>query len=101
MHTLEAVSPEQYVPPYALALLHAGLDEREAALECLERAYDVHDVHLVLLVIDPKWDTFREEARFLAVIERARLSMARADTRRHPTPDARLIEMRCFERADR
>jgi tetratricopeptide (TPR) repeat protein len=70
LQTLETVQREQYLPPYALALLHAGLDEREAALECLERAYDVHDVHLVLLVIDPKWDPFRAEARLLAVIER-------------------------------
>ena len=70
LRTLEAASPDQYVPPYALALLHAGLNEREAAVECLERAYEAHDVHLVLLVIDPKWDTFREEARFLAVIDR-------------------------------
>ena len=89
MHTLEAVSPDQYVPPYALALLHAGLDEREAALECLERAYDAHDVHLVLLVIDPKWDTFREEARFLAVIEQCAFVDGTADTRRQTTPDAR------------
>jgi hypothetical protein len=79
---LEGVSPEQYVPPYALALVHAGLDQREAALVCLERAYDAHDVHLVLLVIDPKWDTFREEARFLAVVERCAFVDRTANTRR-------------------
>jgi TolB-like protein/Flp pilus assembly protein TadD len=88
LHTLEAVSPEQYVPPYALALLHAGLDDREAALECLERAYDLHDVHLVLLVIDPKWDPFREEPRFLTVIERCTFVDGTANTRRLPTADA-------------
>jgi TolB-like protein/Flp pilus assembly protein TadD len=86
LHTLEAVSREQYVPPYALALLHAGLNDREAAMECLERAYDAHDVHLVLLVIDPKWDTFREDARLLAIIERCAFVDGAANTRR--TPDA-------------
>jgi Flp pilus assembly protein TadD len=88
LHTLEAVSPEQYVPPYGLALLHAGLDERAAALECLERAYDAHDVHLVLLVIDPKWDAFREDARFLAVIERCAFVDGTANTDRRRTPDS-------------
>jgi len=88
LHTLAAVPPEQYVPPYALALLHAGLDDQDAALECLERAYDVHDVHLVLLVIDPKWDPFREEPRFLAVIERCAFVDGTANTRRLPTADA-------------
>ena len=88
LHTLETVPREKYMPPYALALLHAGLDEREATLECLKRAYDAHDVHLVLLVIDPKWDTFREEARFLAVVERCAFVDGTANTRRQRTPDA-------------
>ena len=86
LHTLETVPRDKYMPPYALALLHAGLDEREAALECLERAFDAHDVHLVLLVIDPKWDTFREEARMLAVIERCGFVDATASTRRSLSP---------------
>ncbi len=70
LHNLEAASREKYVPPYAFALVHSGLGEREAALERLERAYDAHDVHLVLLVTDPKWDAFRQDGRFLALIER-------------------------------
>jgi TolB-like protein len=70
LHTLDAVSREKYVPPYAFALVHAGLGEREVALDWLERAYDAHDVHLVLLVLDPKWDAFQQDARFLALIKR-------------------------------
>jgi hypothetical protein len=64
LNTLEAISREQYIPPYASALVHAGLGEREVVLEWLERAYDAHDVHLVLLVADPKWDAFRADAAF-------------------------------------
>jgi TolB-like protein len=70
LHTLEAVSREKYVPPYAFALVRAGLGEPIAALEWLERAYDSHDVHLVLLVVDPKWDRFRADGRFRALIKR-------------------------------
>ena len=58
MHTLDAASRERYVPPYATALVHAGLRDRDAAYAWLQRAYEAHDVHLALLVIDPKWTAF-------------------------------------------
>ena len=35
---LEAVSLERYVPPYAIALVYAGLDELDQALDWLEKA---------------------------------------------------------------
>lgn len=68
--TLASVAQERFVPPYALALVHAGLDERDAALTWLERAYQARDVHLVFLPVDPKWDHFRVEPRFLALLQR-------------------------------
>lgn len=74
LKTLEAVSRERYVPPYATALVHAGLGEPDTALEWLERAYRAHDVHLALLPVDPKWDAFRADARFLALIENCAFS---------------------------
>jgi hypothetical protein len=53
-----------------MALVHAGLGQRDQALEWLERAFDVRDVHLVFLTIDPKWDPFRANAHFLALLRR-------------------------------
>jgi DNA-binding winged helix-turn-helix (wHTH) protein/tetratricopeptide (TPR) repeat protein len=76
LNTLEAVSRERYVPPYAAALVHAGLGEREAALECLERAYEARDVHLIFLPVDPKWDAFRSHVRFLALFRRCGFTQA-------------------------
>jgi TolB-like protein/Tfp pilus assembly protein PilF len=69
LDTLEAVSRERYVPPYANALVHAGLGEPETALDWLDRALDVHDVHLAFLTVDPKWDQFRSDSRFVALLE--------------------------------
>jgi tetratricopeptide (TPR) repeat protein len=68
--TLEAVSRQQYLPPYALALVHAGLGERDAVFELLEKAYAAHDVHLMYLPVDPKWDPYRADPRFEALVAR-------------------------------
>jgi hypothetical protein len=67
---LEAASRNRYVPPYAMALVHAGLLENDLALEWLNRAHDAHDVHLVLLTVDPKWDAFRADRRFMDLLGR-------------------------------
>jgi TolB-like protein/Flp pilus assembly protein TadD len=68
--TLEAVSRERYVPPYATALVHVGLGQHDAALDWLERAYDAHDVHWVFTPVDPKWDPFRGDVHFADLIKR-------------------------------
>ncbi len=74
---LEAAPADRYVPPYATALVYAGLAlqdstpaSRDLAFQWLERAYDVRDVHLVFLAADPKWNPFRGDARFAALLER-------------------------------
>jgi TolB-like protein/DNA-binding winged helix-turn-helix (wHTH) protein/Flp pilus assembly protein TadD len=74
LRTLEAVSREHYVPPYALALVHAGLGEREAVFEWLDRAYEARDVHLIFLPVDPKWDAYRADPRFAALLARCRFT---------------------------
>jgi hypothetical protein len=58
------------VPPYAIALVHAGLGERDAVFEWLDRAYEARDVHLIFLPVDPKWDAYRADPRFGALLAR-------------------------------
>jgi hypothetical protein len=70
LSTLEAVSHERYVPPYATALVHAGLGQHDSALDWLERACDAHDVHWVFPPVDPKWDRFRDDVRFTDLLRR-------------------------------
>ena len=70
LRTLDAVSRDRYIPPCAIALINAGLGEREAVFQWLDRAYDARDVHLIFLPVDPKWDEFRSDRRFETLLSR-------------------------------
>ena len=70
LEQLMARSRQRYVPKYAMALVHAGLGDRELAFTALDEAYAAHDVHLVFLTVDPKWDDYRSEPRFKQLLER-------------------------------
>jgi TolB-like protein/DNA-binding winged helix-turn-helix (wHTH) protein/Flp pilus assembly protein TadD len=61
---LETASRHRYIPPYAIALVHAGLGDADAAFEWLDRAYAARDVHLMFLTVDVKWDGYRTDRRF-------------------------------------
>jgi len=69
LRMLETLSNERFVPPFAQALVYAGLGEHTHALQALERALEVRDVHLAFLPVDAKWDPFREDKRFRSLLE--------------------------------
>jgi tetratricopeptide (TPR) repeat protein len=70
LSALETISHERYVPPYAFALIHVGLGHNERALDWLQHAYNVRDVHVIWLPMDPKLDPLRNEMSFVRLIER-------------------------------
>jgi Flp pilus assembly protein TadD len=70
LEALEDAARSTYVPPYAMALICAGLDDGDAMVAWLERAYAARDVHMVFLPVDPKWDAWREDRRFRGLLER-------------------------------
>jgi tetratricopeptide (TPR) repeat protein len=80
---LTELSKQKYVPPYNIAMVHAGLGEVDAALVWLEKAYETRDVRLTFLAVEPKWDTMRSAPQFQALLRRLALPL---DTRRHPFP---------------
>ena len=59
----EQLCREAYVP-YWIALVHAALDENDAAFEWLERAYEERDVWLVWLKREPRFDVLRPDPQF-------------------------------------
>jgi hypothetical protein len=68
--SLEAQAAKTYVPPYTMALIEAGLGDRDGVFDWLERAYAVRDVHLIYLPVDVKWDPYRSDPRFVALLAR-------------------------------
>jgi serine/threonine protein kinase/Flp pilus assembly protein TadD len=60
----------QYVSPGELAVLYAGLGERDQAFQCLERAYAAHDIQLQYLKVDPGIDPLRSDPRFQDLVRR-------------------------------
>jgi tetratricopeptide (TPR) repeat protein len=70
LRQLEDDRRTRYVPRFATALVYAGLGERESVFESLEKAHEARDVHLIYLPVDPKWDPYRADPRFAALLER-------------------------------
>ena len=65
--TLIDLSKNKYVPAFNIALIYAGLGDTEEALSWLETGLEQHDVRLVFLGIDPRWDGLRNEPRFQSI----------------------------------
>lgn len=71
---LKRKESETYVPPYYIALIHLALDEREHALDYLEKAYDERDGSLPLIKVDRRLDALRDDLHFQNLLTRLNLS---------------------------
>jgi tetratricopeptide (TPR) repeat protein len=71
---LERMSERRYVSPLDLAILYAGLDDKERTLEQLERAAEDRAGWLINLGVEPRFDTLRSEPRYLELQRRVGLA---------------------------
>jgi TolB-like protein/DNA-binding winged helix-turn-helix (wHTH) protein/Tfp pilus assembly protein PilF len=78
LNAMRTAAQQRYIPPYAFALIYAGLGDTDATFEWLDRAHAAHDVHLIFLTVEPKWDPYRSDPRFTALLERCGFSRPRA-----------------------
>lgn len=67
---LNELSKERYVSPYFIAIVHAGLGEKDKALEWLEKAFDEHVEMLTWLKVAPELASLRAEPRFTNLMRR-------------------------------
>jgi TolB-like protein/DNA-binding winged helix-turn-helix (wHTH) protein/Tfp pilus assembly protein PilF len=73
LHALEQQGRERYVSPLALAYVHAGLGERDAAFAKLEQAYDQRSPNLVGIKVDRLLEPLRDDPRFAQLVRRMNL----------------------------
>lgn len=74
LRNLEERAKESYVPPYSIAVLHAGLGEKAQALEWLERAFQDRSLRPVWLKADPRLDDLRQDGEIIELVRRVGLS---------------------------
>jgi DNA-binding winged helix-turn-helix (wHTH) protein len=65
---LKRLAKERYVTPYGVALVHAGLGEKDQALVWLDRALEDRSHWLVWLKLDPRLDTLRSDHRYRSLL---------------------------------
>jgi len=71
---LKALSQRRYVSPYQMAIVYLGLDDKEQAFQCLEKAYEVRSNDFVgWLKVDPRLDSLRTDPRFTALLKKVGL----------------------------
>ncbi len=73
LRDLDQRSGAEYVSPFCVALVHAGLGDEDQALTWLDRAYEERSHWLVYLKAWPLFDELRADARFAALLGRVGL----------------------------
>ncbi|UCE22279.1 MAG: protein kinase [Candidatus Aminicenantes bacterium] len=63
-------SRKRYVSSYGIALVYAGMGEKEKALEYLDKAYEERVSDLYSVKIDYRFDSLRSDPRFIAFLEK-------------------------------
>jgi tetratricopeptide (TPR) repeat protein len=74
LEDLQQLSSARHISPYHLALIHAGLGEKDRALELLNRAYEERSERLVYLRSDPRFDKMRSDPRLIDLQQRIGLT---------------------------
>jgi tetratricopeptide (TPR) repeat protein len=68
--TLLARAKSEYVSPYEIAVIHAGLGDKDRAFEWLEKAFADRSTFLVYFRMDPRIWSLRDDPRFQDLLAR-------------------------------
>ncbi len=70
LEELKELSKRRHVSPAEIAKIYAGLGEKDQAFEWLQQAYEARSMWLVMLKVEPLWDSLRSEPRFADLLRR-------------------------------
>ncbi len=68
LQNLQARVGQQYVPPYAIGLVYAGLGEKDQAFRWLQKAVEDRSTSMVFLRSDPELAGLRADPRFAQLL---------------------------------
>ncbi len=66
---IENLSATHYISPYLLAMVYANLGDREKTFSLLYRALEIGDGRLSYLPVDPQFDLFKNDPRYLEILK--------------------------------
>jgi tetratricopeptide (TPR) repeat protein len=63
-------STRRYVSPYNVARVYGAIDDKQQALQWLERAFQEHNPDLIELTREPSFLSLRSDAKFRELVKR-------------------------------
>ena len=73
LDTLDVISKKRFVTSYGVALVYAGLGEKDKVFEWLNKAYEERSNWLVWLKSDPRWTILRNDKRYEELVQKVGL----------------------------
>lgn len=73
LQELRALDEKQHVDPCFLAWIHSGLGEKEQAFQLLNQAYEEKANWMLIIKVDPFFDSLRSDPRFKALLKKMNL----------------------------
>lgn len=71
---LKERAARQYVPPYDIALIYAGLGDKDQAFEWFEKAYADHSTEMIYFKVEPMLSSLRSDPRYQDILVRMKLA---------------------------
>jgi TolB-like protein/DNA-binding winged helix-turn-helix (wHTH) protein len=70
LNELKQMATRQYVSPKQVALVYAGLGQKNEMFEWLEKSYENRDISLSFMKVDQSWNEYRTDPRFADLMRR-------------------------------
>ena len=67
---MKQLSQKEYVPSDGIAIIYAGLGEKDKAFEWLEKAYQEHAFKMAWIKVEPRWESLRSDPRYPDLLSR-------------------------------
>jgi tetratricopeptide (TPR) repeat protein len=70
LHELERLAEDRYISPFEFALIHFALGQHDLGFDWLARACQDRSFDLIVIKVDPRFDTLRHDPRFATIAGR-------------------------------